>query len=754
MVNDATLKVTVAIAPDCRLGEHLFRIRTATGISDARTFWVGALPSVAEVEPNSEFDKPQSISMNCTVQGSIGGEDVDYFVVECKKGQRLSVEIEAMRLGIAFWDPYIAILNEKRFELITNDDSPMIGQDSGCSILVPAAGKNIIMVREAAFGAGNQYRLHVGNFPRPTAVIPAGGKPGETIEARFIGDPLGDIKQKITLPAVADPLFRLHCQNADGISPTGFKCQIADLPNFIESGANITPAAAPLDMAPAAFHGIVSKNGETKFFKFPVKKGQVFDIRCYARQLGSPLDTVLNLYDSKGSVFATNDDSGGPDSYLRYTAPDDRELILGVLDHLKKGGPDYFFRIEVTPVTPRTTTNLPKSDGNNQSNQDRQAIAIPKGGRYATLVNIARADWGAPTILAFNGLPAGVSASHPEVEAGMTSVPVVFEAKPEAETRGGMAEFLANPAAPKLVALPRTSLDINFCIGGNNVPYHKVFTSHIASAVTEKSAYSIEVIEPKAPIPQNGVYQLRVVAKRAEGFTGPIRLFPLLAPPGIGIVGTVEIPAGANEASMTVNAAPNAAPRKWKTAVTASADTGRGLVWTSSQLFTLEVAPPLAIFAQERSAVEQGATTQVFGKLTLNTPFTGEAIVKLVGMPTKTTAPDLKIGPDAKELSFTVTTEKTTPAGKNTVFGQLTAVVNGETIVQNIGGGELRVDVPLPPKVAVTPAPMGTTPAPMPTKPPEKRLTRLEQLRLEQEEREKAEKAGQPAPPKKEEPKK
>src|SRR6187200_2446253 len=39
VVNDAALKVTVAIAADCRLGEHAFRIRTATGVSELRTFW-------------------------------------------------------------------------------------------------------------------------------------------------------------------------------------------------------------------------------------------------------------------------------------------------------------------------------------------------------------------------------------------------------------------------------------------------------------------------------------------------------------------------------------------------------------------------------------------------------------------------------------------------------------------------------------------------------------------------------------------
>ncbi|MEO2091182.1 MAG: peptidase, partial [Gemmataceae bacterium] len=219
VVNDAQLKVTFAIAPDCRLGEHLFRIRTATGVSDARTFWVGALPVVDEKEPNSEFATPQPIPLNSTVHGSIGGEDVDYFVVDMKKGQRLSVEVEAMRLGVTFWDPFVAILNDKRFELATSDDSPLGGQDGRCSVIVPADGKYLVMVREASNGGGSSYRLHVGTFPVPTAVIPAGGKPGEEVEFTFLGDPAGPLKQKIKLPATADDHFRLHCQTPDGIAP-------------------------------------------------------------------------------------------------------------------------------------------------------------------------------------------------------------------------------------------------------------------------------------------------------------------------------------------------------------------------------------------------------------------------------------------------------------------------------------------------------------------------------------------------------
>ena len=79
----------------------------------------------------------------------------------------------------------------------------------------------------------------------------------------------------------------------------------------------------------------------------------------------------------------------------------------------------------------------------------------------------------------------------------------------------------------------------------------------------------------------------------------------------------------------------------------------------------------------------------------------------------------------------------------------------GELITGNTGGTELRIDVPLPPKVAGRNAgrPRRRPARRRPTSTPEKRLTRLEKLRLEQEEREKAAAGGAPAP-KKEEPKK
>ncbi|NDG22075.1 MAG: peptidase, partial [Euryarchaeota archaeon] len=116
----------LAIAPDAKIGEHKLRIITNSGISALKTFWVGPYETVLETEPNSDFAEPQIVAMNQTIEGRTDSEDVDYYAVAVKKGQRLSVEVEAMRLGNILFDPYVAILNEKRFELAAADDTALL----------------------------------------------------------------------------------------------------------------------------------------------------------------------------------------------------------------------------------------------------------------------------------------------------------------------------------------------------------------------------------------------------------------------------------------------------------------------------------------------------------------------------------------------------------------------------------------------------------------------------------------------------
>src|SRR5205807_3962795 len=235
----------------------------------------------------------------------------DYFLVEAKKGQRLTAEIEGMRLANTLFDPYVAILDMKRFELAASDDAPLLGQDATASIVVPADGKYVIQLRESAYGGNGActYRLHVGTFPRPTAVIPAGGKPGETLNVKLLGDAGGEFTQQVTIPANAPEDYSIEIKDAGGIAPSNIPFRVNSLTNFIEAEPNNDIAKATAAQVPGAFNGVISQAGDIDFFKFTAKAGQTFDVNCYARRIRSPLDSVMVLYRSNGQAIDSNDDS-------------------------------------------------------------------------------------------------------------------------------------------------------------------------------------------------------------------------------------------------------------------------------------------------------------------------------------------------------------------------------------------------------------------------------------------------------------
>ena len=106
-----------------------------------------------------------------------------------------------------------------------------------------------------------------------------------------------------------------------------------------------------------------------------------------------------------------------------------------------------------------------------------------------------------------------------------------------------------------------------------------------------------------------------------------------------------------------------------------------------------------------------------------------------MGLPPKVTAAPIEFDSGAAEIAFAVRTEKGSPPGKHNTFVQVTIVKDGESVHHSVGGGEVRIDVPIAPKNAAAVPPPAAKPSAAPPKP----MSRLEQLRKEQEEREKAE---------------
>lgn len=743
-VNNQHVKATVKIAADCPLGLHDLRLRTATGLSELRTFSVGALKEVTEAEPNSDFAKPQPIAMNSVVNGVADNEDVDYYAVPAKKGDRISAEVEGIRVGITQFDPYVAIMDSKRFELASSDDAALVWQDATASVIAPADGTYVIQVRESAY-AGNGsclYRLHVGNYPRFTATVPAGGKLGEKVEVTWIGDVAGEKKTAVTLPAKFDKNHGLFAQDDKGISPYANAFRLSTFGNVIESEPNDDPSKATPFEAPMAVNGVIGKAEDTDHFVFKAKKGQVFDVRALARELRSPLDPVLHIVKRNGPYLAGNDDSTGPDSYIRFTAPDDGEYVLVLHDHLRKGGPDYFYRIEVAPVAAKLV--LSPQNESIQRGIGPINLAVPRGNRQSVLINATRQDFGGDLNLSLGGLPQGVTFDVDPMFAGVATMPIVVSAKADAPIAGALVDVVGKHADPKVQVPCEFAATSEMVLGQNLVVVWPRVVDKLAVAVTEEAPYSIEIVEPKVPLVRGGSMNLKVVAKRKPGFDAAIGVSLPWNPPGVGSSGGVTIPAKATEALIPMNADGGAPLTTWRIVVDGASTGPTGPIRVSSQLAKLTVAQQFVTLGFQAASVEQGKETDLVATVNKIADFPGEATVTLIGLPNKVTTDVKKITKDAKDIVFKIKTDKASPAGNHqNLFCQVVVTMNGEPIVHNLGSGTLRVDVPLPPKpapvaAAPTPAPAAAPKPAAPAPPPEKRLTRLEKLRLEAAERVKA----------------
>lgn len=739
-VNANACKAKIKIAPETRLGEHVMQVRTKSGISDYRTFWVGAFPSLEEKEPNTTFEQPQEIELvNTTVEGRIDNEDVDYFRVNAKKGQRISVEVEGLRLGNTLFDPYCAILDKDRFELAASDDAPLLHQDCLASIIAPEDGQYVVEVRDSSYrgNGASYYRAHIGTFPRPIAVYPAGGQLGQEVDITYLGMPSGELKAKVKLPAEISEDFGVVAQDDGGLSASPNPFRLFPHGNVLEVEPNEDRTTATQAELPKAFNGVIQSEGDVDFFKFVAKKGETWEVNCHARTIRSPLDPVMNMYDANGKGVAGNDDANRkPDSYFRYKIPADGEYSIRVTDHLSRGGAEFVYRIEFTKIEPEIQLGIPRVT---RYGQERQTIYVPRGNRIATRMTISRRNIGGEVVLNGEGLPQGMTMQALPVPGNMSTWPVLFEAAADAPLGGKLLDFTCKPVDEnqKVVGHFQNFADLVRYRNASILWGRSV--DKLAIAVIEEAPYTLELVQPKVPIVQNGSMSLKIIAHRKEGFTKPIRLeFPFRSP-GIGTRSYLNMPEGKSEIEYPLNANGNAAVGSWPMFVLGLADGGNGTVVVSSQMATLEVAAPYLKIAMERAATEQGKPTDIICKLTPGTPFEGEATVQLVGLPHKVVAPEMKITKETQELIFKVATDPESPVGKHkNIFCNVVVTQNGEPIAHRLGSAELQIDKPLPPpKEKPKTQPVAKKPEqPKPAAP--KVLTPLEKLRLEAEKRKEA----------------
>lgn len=712
--NEVTL--TLQAAPDCRLGEYPFRLRTAGGASELKVFRITPLPVVAEREPNDSPKQAQAVPLNVSVAGVIESAGTDCYAVTLKKGQRLAAEVEAVRLGGEFTDAVLAVFGPDGKELAHADDTPLFRQDPFVTVVAPADGVYVVRVRETILGGSDssRYVLHVGTFCRPQAIFPAGGPAGARTEVNLLGDAAGERTVPFTPAAGATEFYPA---DEGGPAPTPHPFRASPFPNVLEGDKAV--AAWPV-----AFNGIIAAPGEVDDFRFKAAAGDVIDVEAFAYRIGSPLDPVVTVFDAAGKPVAGGDDDETHDSRAKVVIPAAGEYVLRVADKRKAGGPRFVYRVELAKPVAGLAVFLPTPA---RKSADRQVVTVPRGGRSLVYLAVRRDGVDGPATITPGDLPEGVTANVPPVPPGEYLVPVVVEASAGA------------PLGGKLVGLTGTcggvtggfSQVVTLSQGPGDSAYHATAVDKLAVVVTEEAPFSVAVLPPATAAPVDGTLDLMVKLTRAKDFSDPVEVFFPWLPPGTETPASVVIPGDQSEAVVTLVAHPAAEPGDWKLVAEAkvaaasrvrrdpqagampgmdpppagaggAGGRGRrrrsaeGLPPVASNVVPLAVAAAPVKGAFKPAAGEQGKAAAVVCTLDLPAGLAGPFTAKLDGLPPRTVAPLVEVPAGAKQVTFAVAVDKDTPPTPYpSLVCELAGEAGGRKVVYRVGrGGVLTVNPP------------------------------------------------------------
>jgi hypothetical protein len=437
--NPNTVRTTVAIAPDAELGERDLRVITpARGVSNRFRFVVGELPEITEKEPNSLKSQAQTLeSLPVLINGQVLPADKDFFRFAAKAGQTLVCEVQARKLlpyiadAVPGWlEAHLTLYDAEGKELASAgrsrfDPDPVLIYD------VPKDGDYFIEIRDSFYRGREDfiYKLSIGNLPYITRVFPLGGKRNSDVLVELQGANLPTKSLKVTLPGDSAPL-RFVSSSHNGLNSNALPFAVSDHRETRETAPNVSFDKATLVEVPVTINGRIQRSRDAQYFRFTAKGGQRFVLEVQARRLGSPLDSIITLFNSEGAQLAEQDDTdmGDPllthhaDSRLDYTFPVDGDYVVRIQDVQGGGGEAYAYRLDIAPPRPDFALRI-----------------VPENPRlgaadcaFVTVKALRKDGFNGDIDLAVRNLPKGFLASKAVIAAGQGETRLTVTAPPNA----------------------------------------------------------------------------------------------------------------------------------------------------------------------------------------------------------------------------------------------------------------------------------------------------------------------------------
>lgn len=335
------------------VGIGALQLVISNGCTPFHLLMVDDMRSAVEVASNKTFAAAQRLDPPLAVDGNTDELSFDFYKFRAKKGQRLTIEVVAQRIGSRL-DPVLRLLDAKTNEIAYCDDDPRIGRDSRLQLKVPATGEYVLEVRDINYGGGSQfqYRLRIGDFPVTSVPFPMAAVGGSNLTVSVLSPNRDDIQTaKVSIPLRMERVS-VPVKYKRGSGWSWVSLLASSVTEISEREPNDKTNNATAISIPGALNGRFEQTNDVDFYRFEASKDQRLVFRGRNRSLGSPCDLYMEIHDTAGKMIAEYDPTGPDEGVLTNQFKEAGTYYLMVEELNRFGGPDLAYRIEVQPLLP------------------------------------------------------------------------------------------------------------------------------------------------------------------------------------------------------------------------------------------------------------------------------------------------------------------------------------------------------------------------------------------------------------------
>jgi len=556
LTKDQPVTLEGTIAANVIPGIYPVRLVTNHGCSEAAFVVVDDLPSVASAAESEDRKSGQLIAPPCCIDGQLNPVLSRFFRVAMTTGQSVNVEVFARRLGSDL-DPVLCVTGPDGHEVAYRDDMPGAEGDTQLQFTAAVDGEYRIEVRDVRFAGGGRYYFHLrlGKLPMVSSVSPRIVQAGHNVWS--IG-PAGEVLAE-TMPAntpeTIGSLIPVTFRTADFDGSSLNTVVMTNQPTQAEVEPNNSQAeATPASAESHVLTGSLQQAGDTDWFKITTTAAMPLLVTTHTREVSSPADVKLELFNADGGKIVENDDAGTRDAELATQLPGAGEFYLKVSDIAGRGGPAWTYALSFYQGRKAVRVTAPV---------DR--INVPRGGSAGMQLTVKRIHYDGPVEVEATGLPAAIQMTPFVLGSKQSTAPVVLTATDPAATSSdadwgtvsfkvstpegfeiSAAEFQLAPPAPKKQ--------------DNEVFRSARMRTDLFTAVQPASQFSITADPVVVTVVQGAAATVTLRSIRAADWTMPIEI--ALATPVEQLPAGITVTAGsmaAGELAITITAAADAA---------------------------------------------------------------------------------------------------------------------------------------------------------------------------------------------------